>query len=217
MLTEVSNYYAQLRREQAASNAIVFSLSFDDSSSFLASGTSVGHLVVHSIPINCLSESDKHVVCDSSFESGLHKHDTARTEFDLSSDGSVNALATNSHSLFVATDSALRTILWEHAQTACSSPKAVVEGSQINSLARLQKSDIVLAATARGSLLQVDPRSPTVDSIAESEAPSFPFCLSASPAGDHTILMVCTSTNDYTRLIFTKSLRWLCQTSTANC
>lgn len=190
MLTEVTNYYVQLQREQAASNAIVFSLSFDESSSFLASGTSVGHLTIHAAPVNRPSDFNKHGVSNISSEPRSHQHDSTLCKFDLSCDGAVNALTSNSHSLYIATDSALRIMPWEHAQTMSDSPKALVEDTQINSLVRLQKSDVILAATARGAILQVDPRCPTVDPIIESEPASFSLCLSASPADDHTILMV---------------------------
>lgn len=190
MLTEVTSYYAQLQYEQAASNAIVFSLSFDESSSFLASGTSVGHLTIHAASVNRLSDLNEHGMGNTSPEPRSRQHGSTLCKFDLSCDGAVNALTSNSHSLYIATDSALRIMPWKHAQTVFDFPKALVKDTQTNSLVRLQRSDIILAVTARGTILQVDPRCSTVDSIIESEPSLFSLCLSASPADDHTILMV---------------------------
>lgn len=189
MLTEVASYYAHLNREQAATSAIVFSLSFDDSSSYLASGTSVGHLTIHSTSLNYPNNDDSETVNNTRCENGDRERSCTLAKFDISCDGAINALVSNSNSVFIATDSSLRVLPWERARMKSNLPEKILKGTQVNSLTRIQKSEVILAASAQGTIFRLDTRYPTVDPVASAKT-SYSVCLSASPADSHTVLMV---------------------------
>lgn len=197
MLTEVAKYYERLRYERAANNAVVFGLSFDDSSAFLASGTSVGHLTIHASGLKQTHETQTDYLRPQDASTNVSQKSTL-CHFDLSSDGAINALVSNASSLFIATDATLREFPWTQIETASTTrlsslPRSLIsDNTQVNALTRMHSSDIIFAATSRGTILRVDQRLPKVETVVDENRTNAatPLCLSASPVDNHAVVMV---------------------------
>lgn len=193
MLTEVTAYYEQLRREQAATTSVIHALCFDATATLLASGTTTSQLTVHSLPTAAAQP-----VTRSDAKARL---DATVAQYDLSMDGAINELCSTNEHLFIATDVGVRVLDWSALDSDAVPPLAGKTLRQINALAPLAHAHgTVVAASADGSLLRIDGTTGTVETLKSpplSGGPGFVYAVAASPTDRYCILTVSLSLLGY--------------------
>lgn len=187
MLSEVTAYYDHRRRCQSLSTSIIFALSFDPTSTLLASGTTSGLLT-----IQCLRTAESLSPRNTRQESIVAQH-------DLSKYGSINCLRTSGDHLFIATDAGVHTYHWGMPSTHAQ-PQSIFTGVQVNSLSPLGHSDTVVAACTDGSLVCIDAAARTTNVVylpSDSPSKSYPLSIAASPTDRHCIITVRLNIDSY--------------------